>query len=617
MNNTSIPFFLPSEFKSKWENLVKNILLECFESYWSDPIVLSIIVRSLFKYIYGYTNEILKKQLEKVATLFGDTLVEEKHYERYLDNFRSIIQEKFSYCFEFISSYPKIKASIIDKKGVIDISNYLADKQNILNTFFHEMTNDIYKEALEQMFYISIYMLLHEPPLTFESNSSELKYMFFNKDRLVSIEGFNKNEPSLVILNPPLVSRKHIYQGMKPVVYVLTQYNQEILEECHRNETDSSEISNKKTLITLEEDEIRSITQLSAIKESNRPNFKRDPISPDQKTIEDINRKGQASRNNNLLSERESEGLKNCYEHPLYKGKVEVKSSSSLGENNHLIYNSKETVNDRGPCEEGTVLNTETLLLSCNNPVINTEPCTKSFSQEKRSPFSQTKINHKNKLSEFDNSIKDTDELSKKLKNPLMNSKSKDYINNEGSYLVNSNKRNNGENQQKRKAANKLEFKNTGDKDLVIPNVRFPESKLAAEASHFSLQEIISRIPKNVGKVQSINTPTGRRKEQISHRLPIPPKTTDSIESIRVSINANNNQSGSNNTEKAIINPTMLNSKQSKKMDKPNRLYTYLMYNEKIKFEPGLGQAKKKTMLTSRGGNAKLTGLSKEKLLKI
>ena len=43
-NNTSNTFLLPSEFKSQWEQLVKDILLDAFDSIMNDYTYLSFVV---------------------------------------------------------------------------------------------------------------------------------------------------------------------------------------------------------------------------------------------------------------------------------------------------------------------------------------------------------------------------------------------------------------------------------------------------------------------------------------------------------------------------------------------------------------------------------------------
>ena len=143
--------------------------------------------------------------------------------------------------------------------------------------------------------------------------------------------------------------------------------------------------------------------------------------------------------------------------------------------------------------------------------------------------------------------------------------------------------------QEKGLMAPRLEFRTKPQKE-VVPVVKFPDSK----------NENFSKIVKNPKNPFS----PIRKNEQISHRFPLT-KPTDSIESIRMSINNNN----SNNNDKIAV----VNAKVTKTTDKSNKLYTYLMYNESFKSE----NLKRKAIFSSKTNNKKCSALSKEKVLKI
>ena len=54
VNNTSIGFFLPSEFKNLWEKLIKTELPDALEFYIDDPILVANISQDIFSIIYNY-----------------------------------------------------------------------------------------------------------------------------------------------------------------------------------------------------------------------------------------------------------------------------------------------------------------------------------------------------------------------------------------------------------------------------------------------------------------------------------------------------------------------------------------------------------------------------------
>ena len=126
--------------------------------------------------------------------------------------------------------------------------NIITRVQNLVNiykdfTLKEELSKDIdnkvFKNLIEAMYKLCIYMILHDPILTLnieEYTKRELNYYFHSKSDYINIEGFGKNDPSLVILNPPMLKNKFPYQGIKPAVYIITEPDEKIKEICVKNQ---------------------------------------------------------------------------------------------------------------------------------------------------------------------------------------------------------------------------------------------------------------------------------------------------------------------------------------------------------------------------------------------
>jgi hypothetical protein len=254
MNNTSISFLLPSEFKTLWENLSKNMLLEAFDCLYDDYINLSHVTHDLFLITYDETKGLIREKINSVLKILKiNTDLKDKNSsnpeEKFALLFKSFFQDYFSQIFEFTKDLnDKIKQKLSDKvKEYANIEN----KENkniddIFDDFVLELNKIPFKNLTENLFKLCAYMLLHDPILTFDippHKERKLNYMFYNKNNLLNIEGFGNDEtPCVVIVPPPLINSKHVYLGIKPAVYCIQKnlVTKEILEECEKNKNINS-----------------------------------------------------------------------------------------------------------------------------------------------------------------------------------------------------------------------------------------------------------------------------------------------------------------------------------------------------------------------------------------
>jgi inner membrane protein involved in colicin E2 resistance len=134
-----------------------------------------------------------------------------------------------------------------------------------------------------------------------------------------------------------------------------------------------------------------------------------------------------------------------------------------------------------------------------------------------------------------------------------------------------------------------LEFQSNHTREIVSTAVKFPETKT---------ENIQSKPSKNMKIKSPYYSNPVKKHENISQRNN-GKKITDSIESLYYGVNEKNNLLKSN-----------------KISQKSNKIYSYLMYNESMKYED-LNPLKKKLVFSSRISKNILSTSSKEKKKKL
>ena len=258
MNNTSISFLLPSEFKTLWESLCQDQLLEAFDCLYDDYINLSHVAHDILKITYEETKEFINEKINSVLKVLNiDKPSKEKNNmkneEKFQALFKSIFQDYFSQIFEFNDDFNnRIKQKLIKQVKEYSILDNKDNKnmEDILDDFIDELNKNLFRNLIQNLFKLCMYMLLHDPVLTFDippHNERKLNYFFYDKNNHLNIEGFgNEDTPCVIIIPSPLINSKHVYLGIKPAVYCIQKSlaSQEILKECEKNKN----INNNNTI---------------------------------------------------------------------------------------------------------------------------------------------------------------------------------------------------------------------------------------------------------------------------------------------------------------------------------------------------------------------------------
>ena len=264
INNTSVGFFLPSEFKNLWEKLIKTELPDALDSYIDDPVLLANLSQDIFVITYNQTSDMINSKVNLILKSLNikATTVEERR--QILTKFIPFFQEHFSEILHLDNETIELikhKITVVTKEY-----DFIWKKESL----HIEMNKQEFNSMLNTFFCIASYMLLHEPELTVDVvpfKERKIMYMFYNKKYADIIDGFaNEEIPCIVILQPPLLRGQYAFKGMKPAVCALNELhvNDNVIEECEKNKkmfnnnntpcksTNNTPILNKITIDTVE-----------------------------------------------------------------------------------------------------------------------------------------------------------------------------------------------------------------------------------------------------------------------------------------------------------------------------------------------------------------------------
>ena len=231
-NNTSVQFFLPSEFKKLWENLTETELLAPFDNFIDNYIFISHICQDLTNLTYFETKNIIDKKFNSLLFCLDIKINSDEEKKLIFSKFIPLFQEHFFDIF-------KLKNENIEniKNKLINISNLYTfnfDKNDLKESIKDKQFNIL----LKSLFDLCLHMLLHDPLLTFNIlpyEKRKINYYYYNKKEFQSIEGFgNEKTPCLIILPPPLLKNSFPFNGMKYAVYLIENPSLDIIQKCDK-----------------------------------------------------------------------------------------------------------------------------------------------------------------------------------------------------------------------------------------------------------------------------------------------------------------------------------------------------------------------------------------------
>ena len=94
-NNTSVQFFLPSEFKKLWENLTETELLAPFDNFIDNYIFISHICQDLTNLTYFETKNIIDKKFNSLLFCLDIKINSDEEKKLIFSKFIPLFQEHF------------------------------------------------------------------------------------------------------------------------------------------------------------------------------------------------------------------------------------------------------------------------------------------------------------------------------------------------------------------------------------------------------------------------------------------------------------------------------------------------------------------------------------------
>ena len=268
-NDTSKSYYTNNEFKKLWESIIQTELIDTFDFCIKEYKLISNLCQDIVLLLYDETKKIIELKFCEILKCLNLSKTSKDKKENLYMKIIPFFREDFNNIFEF--SEEKMK-NVKDKlKNIVNQYNFLneikiissASSKNLTDILVNETdknnNSDIYKilenkikgkyfdGIIKSFFNICLYMILHEPILTFDIekfSQRKLIYYLYNKKDFINVEGFgNEKTPCVVILPPPLLKKKYPFNGLRPAVYVLSDEdkNSEIYKQCRINEKKKEE----------------------------------------------------------------------------------------------------------------------------------------------------------------------------------------------------------------------------------------------------------------------------------------------------------------------------------------------------------------------------------------
>ncbi|CDW86409.1 UNKNOWN [Stylonychia lemnae] len=225
-NNTSSGFELPSEFKVKWENLIKEQIMDTFGDYFDQINVLTALVQYSFRSVQQVIKEALNEKLSNVIKLFnlqtndktqGDLQVLLKPFLK--NNYKEIFRDQ--------SLIDKIRDNFLKQ---LKLGYFSEDQLEQIECSIEDNLSSL-NQYLNHVKIIILYMEINEPQISLQElklpeRSEQLDQFHLNHfyaDSFMTIDGFEKDgNPCAIILNQPKIGNGS-FAGIKPAVIIYSR----------------------------------------------------------------------------------------------------------------------------------------------------------------------------------------------------------------------------------------------------------------------------------------------------------------------------------------------------------------------------------------------------------
>ena len=248
-NDSSTNYFWSNEFIERWKKLVENTMMESFDNIFYKNILFVRVINIIVRIVYDYADEKIKEKIKEILICFGYEVKNENEIKIFFHKFKTIIFQ------DYFKTIIKFSEEIFNKI-LLNINNQI---NNLKGQFFTEeeikeiekdLNSNNIKPFIKELFILSLYMLIHEPQLTF-STSLDLRYCYFSK-REVVLDGFGKeNSVCLIILTPPLLKLNIFFQKLFPIVFICDNPTENMIKQCEERKILNQLFDNQKKLISI------------------------------------------------------------------------------------------------------------------------------------------------------------------------------------------------------------------------------------------------------------------------------------------------------------------------------------------------------------------------------
>ena len=228
--DSSEKFFTPNEFKELWEMIISTELIDLFDFCIKDYVLISNMCQDILLLIYEESKIIIDKKFSDILKCLNLEKKSKDKKHRIYNKFLPFFQENFNDIFLNVDS----SLNTLHNKLINTLNEY--PNNNFKNILQKNIKEKYFDNLIKSFFKICIYMLLHDPILTFDLvklSKRKLIYCFYNKNDFINVEGFgNDKSPCIIILPPPLLKNKFPFNGLKPAVYIISEPDESIIKEC-------------------------------------------------------------------------------------------------------------------------------------------------------------------------------------------------------------------------------------------------------------------------------------------------------------------------------------------------------------------------------------------------
>ena len=259
-NNLTDIFMTPNEFKKLWDSIIKTELIEIFEFCISEYELISNLCQDIIMIIYEETKNIINNKFDNILKSVNLEKCNNNKKDEFFNIFLPFFRENIAKIFSFNEN----SAIIANNKlvSIINEYNYFTPNGNnmncnieLKNDLINKINNNYFHNIYKSFYNICIYMLLHDPILNFNINKysdRKLEYYFFNEKDFINVEGFgNETTPCIIILPPPLLNNKYPFNGLRPAVYCISNFNKDIISQCRQKINNNNNDKNKENNIPL------------------------------------------------------------------------------------------------------------------------------------------------------------------------------------------------------------------------------------------------------------------------------------------------------------------------------------------------------------------------------